>query len=198
VRAGRDVVAVEPLVEMLAQLRLALPGVRAAAGTAEAVPARSDAFAGITVGQAFHWFDPADALAEAGRVLRPGGVLALLFNVRDESVGWVRAVTDLIELRSGGRPYSDHRERSWQSVVGEHGSFVPLCDRDFDNPVPSSPRGVLERVRSTSFVAVMEPGAREDLLREVAGVLETDPGTAGRDRFDYPHRTVVHLWTLGG
>jgi len=88
-RAGRALVAVEPLPEMLAQLRRSLPAVPGLQATAEALPFADGSFAGVTAAQAFHWFDAPAALAEAARVLEPGGVLAMVWNVRDESVPWV-------------------------------------------------------------------------------------------------------------
>jgi SAM-dependent methyltransferase len=192
------VIAVEPLEEMIDQLRLSLPAVPAVAGTAEAIPIRAGACAGVVVAQAFHWFDAPVALAEISRVLRSGGTLAMLFNLRDESVGWVRDLTDLIERRSGGRPYGEEREWSWESVVENSGRFVPLVTRRFDNPVASSPSSVLDRVRSTSFVAVMDARARESLLREVSELIANAPETVGRSRFDYPHQTVLHCWSNSG
>lgn len=182
---------------MLDQLRLSLPAVPAALGQAEAIPARDGTFSGVVVAQAFHWFDPAEALDEIARVLAPGGTFAMLFNVRDESVGWVRELTDLIERRSGGRPYSDQRQRSWESVVAESGRFTEAVSQQFDNPVPSSPAGVLDRVESTSFVAVMGDEPRAALLEDVAGLIARAPETAGRQRFDYPHTTQLHCWSLG-
>ena len=188
----------EPLEEMIDQLRLSLPAVPAVAGIAEAIPIRAGTFAGVVVAQAFHWFDAPAALAEIARVLRSGGILAMLFNLRDESVGWVRDLTDLIERRSGGRPYGEEREWSWESVVENSGRFVPLLTRRFDNPVASSPSSVLDRVRSTSFVAVMDARAQESLLREVSELIANAPETAGRSRFDYPHQTVLHCWSNSG
>ncbi|WP_421725845.1 class I SAM-dependent methyltransferase [Bauldia sp.] len=51
------------------------------AGAAEALPFRSQAIDLITVGLALHWFDRNEFLAEARRVLRPGGWL-VVFNDR--------------------------------------------------------------------------------------------------------------------
>ena len=86
---GLEVVAVEPLAEMRTNLAWAAPEARILDGTAEAIPLEDDSVDLITVAQAWHWVDPARATAEAARVLRPGGTLALIWNRRDERVDWV-------------------------------------------------------------------------------------------------------------
>lgn len=91
---GLDVVAVEPS----EQMRAYVPArAQVLAGSAEQVPLPDASVDAVLVGQAFHWFDPARALAEMARVLRPGGTVGLLWNLRDESVDWVRAVWSLID-----------------------------------------------------------------------------------------------------
>src|SRR5262245_58367768 len=97
VGTGATVVAVEPVAEMRAVLEGALPGVRALPGTAEAIPLEAGSVDAVTVGQAFHWFRGDEALVEIHRVLRPGGGLALLWNDRDTTVGWVGRLTELME-----------------------------------------------------------------------------------------------------
>jgi ubiquinone/menaquinone biosynthesis C-methylase UbiE len=77
VAAGADVVAVEPLANMRAELERALPSVRALDGSAERIPLPGGSADAVLVGQAFHWFDGPAALAEIARVLVPGGALGL-------------------------------------------------------------------------------------------------------------------------
>lgn len=83
-RAAR-VVAIEPNRSMLAEARSRLgerPGwLGAAVARAEALPIATGAAACVTVAQAFHWFEARSALDECARVLSPGGVLAVLWNV---------------------------------------------------------------------------------------------------------------------
>ncbi|MCP2321541.1 SAM-dependent methyltransferase [Hamadaea flava] len=85
---GVDVVAVEPDPQMLAELRRGLPGVRALPGSAEQIPLPDASVDAVVAGNAMHWFDMAVAGPEIARVLAPGGVLAGLWNVIDDRVGW--------------------------------------------------------------------------------------------------------------
>jgi SAM-dependent methyltransferase len=189
VRAGLDATAVEPVAEMVRQLRLALPAVPAVQARAEAVPLRDGVADLYAVGTAFHWFDAAAALDEATRLLRPGGGVALLWNVRDESIAWVLDLTALVDQRSGGRPYVDHRERPWEDVVAAHGGFTPVLVQRHPNPVPTTVDGVLDRARSTSFVSAMDDDARAALLDEARALLVDGHGLEGT--FDYPYETVL-------
>jgi ubiquinone/menaquinone biosynthesis C-methylase UbiE len=77
---GARVVAVEPDPEMRATFARVLPGVEVLDGRAEAIPLPDAAVDAVAVGQAFHWFDADEALAEMRRVTRPGGGFALLWN----------------------------------------------------------------------------------------------------------------------
>ncbi len=51
-----------------------------------------------------YWFAKPAALAEIHRVLRPGGVLGLIWNVRDRSAAWATELSSLIAaLEPAGR-----------------------------------------------------------------------------------------------
>lgn len=189
-RAGLQVMAAEPLDGMLDQLRRSLPAVPTLRAVAERVPFRSGSFDLITVGTAFHWFEPEASLIEAHRALRTGGMLALMWNVRDETTPWVRELTELVESRTAGRPYVDHRERPWADVVDASGMFGEVRTESFSNPVSTTVQGVLDRVRSTSFVALLDDEPRTALLHDAAELLAAHrlDGT-----FEYPHDTRVYL-----
>ena len=119
--AGLDVVAVEPVAEM----RAALPdSVESHDGTAQAIPVAGGSVDAVTVAQAFHWFAEAAALREIHRVLRPRGLLALVWNRRTEDDPVNRRIDELLA------PYRDaaptHRFNAWRSAFeAAHGVVRP-------------------------------------------------------------------------
>lgn len=90
--SGHNVLAVDPNAAMLAQLDG--DPVRTVVGTAEAIPVNDSRVDAVVMGQAWHWVDPDQAVPEIDRVLKPGGVLSLLWNIRDGNEPWVVELMD--------------------------------------------------------------------------------------------------------
>jgi SAM-dependent methyltransferase len=196
VLTGASVTAVEPVTEMRARIR-ATTAVR---GTAEEIPAGDDSLDAVFVAEAFHWFDAPVALPEIARVLRPGGGLALLWNVglpQDEEQPWRGEIVELVKdiyfhpqgrrvpAASGNEPSGD---QDWKAGPGwEH--FEPLEQRSFEHVQPMTADDYVTFVSSWSFVGVMEEGPRAKLLDGVAAVLERN----GVEDFDQKWRTDLYL-----
>ncbi|AXL89279.1 SAM-dependent methyltransferase [Streptomyces sp. CB09001] len=86
---GADVIAVEPGAGMATEFRRTLPGVPVVRGNGNALPLADRSADLLTYAQAWHWTDPALAVPEALRVLRPGGALALWWNTDAHDVPWI-------------------------------------------------------------------------------------------------------------
>ncbi|MFD5805245.1 class I SAM-dependent methyltransferase [Streptomyces sp. NPDC127020] len=94
---GADVVAVEPGPGMAAEFRRTLPDVPIVRGNGNELPLAGHHADFLTYAQAWHWTDPALAIPEALRVLRPGGALALWWNTDALDVPWIAAAARRIE-----------------------------------------------------------------------------------------------------
>jgi SAM-dependent methyltransferase len=187
---GATVTAVEPVAAMRRRLEDLVPEVTVVDGLAESLPLPSTGFDLVTVAQAFHWFDRPAALREIHRVLRPGGHLAMTWNVWDETVDWIRRLADLGEA-AGGRPYDKHTSVDWERTVADAGGFGPIREDWFPNWQGVDADTVVDRVSSTSWVAAMAEGERAVVLGTVRDLLASHPATRDHDRFPFPHATVV-------
>jgi SAM-dependent methyltransferase len=162
VARGCDVVAVEPVAEMRAGIA---PPARAVEGVAEATGLPSSSADAVTVAQAFHWFDGARALAEIHRVLRPGGVLALIWNRRRMEDELNVALEALLNPHRGRVPA--HRNDSWRAALAASPQFGPVRELEFANEQRLDAAGLADRFGSVSFVASMPAGERAELLRAI-------------------------------
>lgn len=185
---GLDVTAVEPSAGMREQLRQAVPGVRALDGTAEQIPLPDHSVDAVLVAQAWHWVDPARAVPEVARVLRPGGQLGLLWNVRDERADWVAALS--VILRQSDGPAPDSSTVSAAPPVGP--PFGPLERHDVEWVHHLSPGALVDMVSSRSYVATMPAAGREKLLNDLRHLMRTHPSLAGDGEIALPY--VTRCW----
>lgn len=166
VALGHRVTAVEPLPEMLAQLRVAVPGARAVEGGAEAIPLPDASADVVTAAQAFHWFDHGPALREIARVLRPGGRIVLIWNMRDESEEWVAELSDAMVGRT-------QFVAEAADVLDACGLFGPVVEATFGPHVQDVDRETLrELVLSRSYCAVLSDAERAPVFARVDGLFD--------------------------
>jgi SAM-dependent methyltransferase len=161
--AGLDVVAVEPSAEMRDHLAAVAARAKIFEGTAERIPLPDGAVDAVVVAQAWHWVDPARAVPEVARVLRPGGTLSLVWNVRDHSEPWVELLDGVL------------RRHTRQEI-----DTAPEVGAPFGGPERTEIRwrhtltrqDLLDMVASRSYVIVLPEAERRELLGDVADLLD--------------------------
>jgi ubiquinone/menaquinone biosynthesis C-methylase UbiE len=179
----REVVALEPQEPMIKQLHATLDGAIAACAGAEAIPLTSGWADVVVVAQAFHWFDQQRALPEIARVLRSGGRLSLVWNVRDESVGWVAELT-----RITGRDNSTST-RMGLDPTPYFGGFETLR---FPTVQVMNGDTLVAHVRSRSNVAAMPDSERTAVIDAVVQLCSTHPDVAGKQTIEFPYVTEAY------
>ncbi|GJD52262.1 putative methyltransferase [Methylobacterium crusticola] len=189
VGTGARVIAVEPVRAMLDQLAAGHPEVEARPGRAEAIPFPDGGADAVACAQSFHWFATPAALAEIRRVLRPGGRLGLVWNVRDEGVPWVAALTAIMAPHAGDAPR--YHAQAWRSVFPAAG-FGPLEERVFRYGHAGPPeRVIVDRVLSVSFIAALPEAERARVAGQVRALIARTPDLAGRAEVTFPYRTTA-------
>jgi SAM-dependent methyltransferase len=180
------ITAVEPTPGMREVLSQRLPKVKVLDGRDVAIPLESASVDCVVVAQAFHWFDAPVALEEIHRVLVDGGRLGVLWNERDESVAWVAELGEAMRWPTN-QPYEVGQDFT---PILASGPFVNIERRKFDHIQLLDHEGLLQRVLTTSYIAVMDEEEQRSVMREVSRVVDTLPET-----IELPYVTDVYRAT---
>jgi ubiquinone/menaquinone biosynthesis C-methylase UbiE len=199
---GWRVTAVEPGGPMLDVLRaraheegLAIEAVQA---TAEATGLTAASFDVATAAQAFHWFDKPAALAEVARIVRPGGGVALFWNVRDESRSPFVADYHRILERYGGVAEGKYLQAGRAS--GRSGTRYALeAAAGFESPelhelhheLPASADAFIGMAFTASYIRALDAEAQDRFRAETLELLARY-GHRGDEPFAVPYR--LDLW----
>ena len=159
------VIAVEPLAALRAIVEREVPAAEALDGRAEAIPLADGEVDAVFVAQAFHWFANDEAVAEIARVLRPGGVLAILSNETVPPVPLPDAYRERLDELGGKRPPSAPK---WRETIAR-GPFEELRNEGVEHEQVSDKSAVLAFAASLSFIASRED--REAALAELASLV---------------------------
>jgi SAM-dependent methyltransferase len=189
VRLGHHAIAVEPDEAMRARLVATTPEAEALAGSAESVPLPDGGVDAVLAGQAYHWFAKERAHPEIARLLRPDGIFAPIWNIRDESVPWVARLTEIVDQARGGMLDGEYEapmdDRDFGELFGP--LFGPVQRRVFRHSVPMTADGLVALISTRSYYLTATPAKRAEIEREVRDLAADLP-----DSFELPYVTAVY------
>jgi ubiquinone/menaquinone biosynthesis C-methylase UbiE len=182
---GAKVIAVEPVAEMRTRLSETTHGVEILDGRAEAIPLPDCSADVVTVGQSFHWFRTDDALVEMHRLLRPGGRLGLIWNVRHIEQPLQASLDAIVS------PHERHTPaHQWQAALASTPLFTGLKKRKFRWEADWDAERFVTFASSLSELAALPGRQREAALAEVRKLTTVLP-----PRFKVAFRTDVYICT---
>jgi ubiquinone/menaquinone biosynthesis C-methylase UbiE len=168
------VFAVEPLDGMRAVLERVVPEAEALAGAAESIPLRDASVDGVFAGQAFHWFANDAAVGEIARVLRPGGVICVVWNWPREESPLPEAYREYLDRLHAPSLERFRSEPSTEEVLGR-GPFGEPREAAVDHEQVQDRDDVLALARSVSWIANRPEEERARIMRELDALLPDGP-----------------------
>jgi SAM-dependent methyltransferase len=176
--------AVEPNEAMRAhaESRLAAyPGFRSVPGSAEDTGLEAGIADLVTVAQAFHWFDRESALDEFRRILTDDGLLALVWNRRDDELPFLAAYDALLKEHAPEYGRVNHRNLAKEDVAACFDQCELVC---FSNVQYLDRAGLLGRAASSSYAPGPTDPGHDDFFAALKGLFDAH-AESGRVEFSY-------------
>jgi SAM-dependent methyltransferase len=185
-RNGNQVYGIEPNREMREageRLLADYPSFSSVDGTAEATTLPAESVDFVTAGQAFHWFDQAKARAEFTRILRPGGWIVLIWNLRREDTDFLRDYEAVLQTYGTDYTQVNHRNID-ESAIGAFFGPGGFTIYTFPNQQLFDLEGLNGRVFSSSYTPEPDHPNFAPMLNALRTLFEQHQ-TNGQVAFEY-------------
>ncbi len=190
---SHHIIAVDPIAEMLAQLKFAHPDIEAVQGSSDHLSLANESVDAVFCAQSFHWFANIKSLQEIERVLKPDGCLVLIWNQRDTEIDWVKALANEIAPFEGDTPR--YHTGLWRKAFDEQDVFTLI----HETVMPFVHSGTVEavvakRLLSTSFIAKMPTSKQQELKQRFEAIVQNYTAKTPQDLIDFPYQTHVYIF----
>lgn len=185
------IVAVEPISEMQQQLHATQPEITILSAHSDYIPLESAHYDAVLAAQAFHWFSNHETLAEVYRLLKPQGHFGLIWNQRDTTVPWVKAIADILLPLEADTPR--YHSGDWKKVFKNQTWFKLGSEQHFIHQHHGTVEQVMsKRLLSTSFIAMMPAEQQQQLKQQFEQVVFEHLGKRPNDEIDFPYITYAY------
>lgn len=186
-----DIVAVEPVHEMLQQLQVTHPDIKVLQAQSTDIPLESESIDAVLCAQSFHWFANIESLNEIYQLLKPSGHLGLIWNQRDENIDWVKKIADMLIAFEGDTPR--YHSGEWKKAFEHQHLFKLEHARVFSHVHTGTVEQVVsQRLLSTSFIAAMSEAQQQQLKQQFEHIVFECTGKQATDQIDFPYITYAY------
>ena len=183
--------AIEPISEMLEQLKLVYPHIHCIETDSKNLKLLKQSTDAILCAQSFHWFADQESLQAIYTALKPKASLGLIWNQRDTSFPWVKAIADALLPFEGDTPR--FHNGTWREVFNGSDLFefksvhtYPLLHTGTVEQV------IMQRLLSTSFVAASSPEQKEHIYQKILNIVHEHLNKDLKDTVDFPYVTYAY------
>ncbi|KAJ7472291.1 S-adenosyl-L-methionine-dependent methyltransferase [Mycena galericulata] len=150
----------------------------------------------VVIAHAFHWCpDYEAAAAEFSRVIKPEGILSLIWNHEDrDAAEWLNQVRERVERDEKGSPH--WRTGHWRQIFDAPSYtkyFLQPEEQIFRYEIPGTTEGIVSRGLSSSRISTLTEREKEEFVQDVEAIMQRGEGKVwieqDKGTFVYPHRT---------
>ncbi|WP_104109373.1 class I SAM-dependent methyltransferase [Arthrobacter sp. N199823] len=173
-----NITAVDPSADMLAQLAADIPEATTMVGTAEKLELSAECMDLAVVAQAWHWCEPLAASTEIARVLRPGGVLGLVWNQLDVGLPWVHRLARIMHAGDVHKP-------DFRPAIGPEFTAAEAQETHWVQQL--TPEGIMELTKSRSYYLKANEQVRDKVMNNLRWYLFEHLGHTSGEALELPY-----------
>ncbi|KDE08777.1 hypothetical protein MVLG_00884 [Microbotryum lychnidis-dioicae p1A1 Lamole] len=156
----------------------------------------------VCIAQAFHWVgtDGSKAIKEIARVLKPGGLCAMIWNLEDREQPWVAKVREIYEHHEAGTP--QYRLGLWKSIFRTEEyttSFSEHSLKNYSQILTTNEDLVVNRALSKSYITALPKEKQDELAGRIRDIVKGAEDKVwideGKGTFEYPYTTDLFTFT---